>query len=53
MRGFGLSIGPAINFYENGNIESELNYLEGQLHGIQAYYYENGHKKSQSNHQNG
>ena len=35
------SDGPAINFYENGNIESELNYLEGQLHGIQVYYYEN------------
>lgn len=45
--------GVNIEYYENGQILSESNYLNGELHGLSREYYENGQILSESNYING
>lgn len=40
--------GRTVWYYENGNIEEDLNYVDGELHGLQKYYYEDGTLKRET-----
>tara|TARA_B100000902_G_C27114011_1_gene815111 strand:+ start:322 stop:717 length:396 start_codon:yes stop_codon:yes gene_type:complete len=37
-----LFTGKALKFYENGQIEFEVNYLNGELHGLKKSWHQNG-----------
>ena len=39
-----LFTGKALKFYENGQIEFEANYLNGELHGLKKSWQQNGEK---------
>ena len=39
-----LFTGKALKFYENGQIEFEANYLNGELHGLKKSWHKNGEK---------
>ena len=39
--------GPRIDYYENGNIKQESNYVDNKLSGKQIDWYENNVKKSE------
>ncbi|MDR7369414.1 energy transducer TonB [Flavobacterium aquidurense] len=39
--------GPRIDYYENGNIKQESNYIDNKLSGTQIDYYENNDKKTE------
>ena len=34
-------------YWDNGNIQSELNYIDEKLDGIATWYYENGNKEQE------
>lgn len=45
----GIEQGPGVNYYENGNIQSSFNFVNGELNGKCTSFYENGNIKSISN----
>ena len=49
----GENDGVNIEYYENGNVLLEENYLVDHLHGVQKEFYENGKLKSEVTYKNG
>ena len=45
--------GKATSYYENGQLELEANYKNGELHGLVRNWYENGQLKFEANYENG
>ena len=45
--------GKCVNYYENGKVSVERNFLNGTLHGLYQAYYENGQLAQQINFANG
>lgn len=43
----GKEEGVAIGYYENGEVQSKLNYKDGKLEGTSKWYYENGNIKDE------
>ena len=50
--GFGQSE-EKIEYWDNGQLESEEKYKNGELDGPSFYYYENGQSQSEENFKNG
>ena len=42
-----------VEWYENGQKKSEVNYNDGKRDGLETAWYENGQKKSESNWRDG
>lgn len=45
--------GPYKEYYKNGQLQYELNYVDNQIHGLFKIYYENGILQKEINYING
>ena len=45
--------GPEVNWYANGQKESEINWKDGKLDGLWIWWHENGQKQEEATHKDG